>query len=170
MNLTHGQAAEWLHEYANQSHHRDVNAVILPSFTSLHTIGRIIHELKLDVAYGAQTVSEPKSGAFTGDISAGMLKALDCSYVLIGHSEQRRYHPEDDDRIADKARVIIDNNMIPIICIGETRLGREHGIGIDYALNQLADAVSLLSCDEMADVIIAYEPVWSVHWNRTCSH
>lgn len=162
MNLTHEQAAEWLHEYANQSHPDDVNAVILPSFTSLHTIGRIIHELDLNLAYGAQTVSEPKSGAFTGDISAGMLKALDCSYVLIGHSEQRRYHPEDDDRMADKARVIIDSNMIPIICVGETRLGREHGIGIDYALNQLADAVSLLSCDEMADVIIAYEPVWSI--------
>lgn len=169
MNLDHRQAAAWLKDYkdimnGNNADNAGIRPTIavLPSFTSLYTISMMSRDMGLDIGFGAQTVSEPKSGAFTGDVSAGMLSALDCDYVLIGHSEQRRYHPEDDDRIADKVRIVLDNNMTPIICIGETRLGREHGIGIDYALNQLAEAVALLDCNEITECIIAYEPVWSI--------
>lgn len=168
MNLDHHQAADWLKKYkktmdkTNADENHEIITAVLPSFTSLYTISRMSREMGLELGFGAQNVSEPKSGAFTGDISAVMLKALDCKYVLIGHSEQRRYHPEDDDRIADKVRVVLDNNMTPIICIGETRRGREHGIGIDYALNQLTEAISLIDNANMNECIIAYEPVWSI--------
>lgn len=168
MNLDHHEAADWMRAYAGmKADALDVDTGVLPSFTSLPTTVDIIHRLGLHVGVGAQTMGEPQSGAFTGDVSAGMLHALACDYVLLGHSEQRRNHPEDDDRIAVKTRIALDNGLAPIICIGETKLGREHGIGIDYALNQLAEAVGLLSCADMRTCIIAYEPVWSIGTGRT---
>lgn len=172
MNNDHTQAAKWLEtfvqsnqDWLNRKHEVEpakVDVAIMPSFTSLLKISEMAQERNLILEFGAQSVSEPKSGPFTGDISASMLAALKCKYVLIGHSEQRRYHPEDDETIAARVKVVLDNGMTPVVCIGETRLGREHGIGIDFALNQLGEAVSLLDADEAKKIIVAYEPVWSI--------
>ncbi|NEG95630.1 triose-phosphate isomerase [Bifidobacterium sp. SMB2] len=181
MNLDHVQARQWLLEYASSNtawQHRmeDADVVVnhveigvLPSFTSLLAIRDMARDTTLDpeLFFGAQNVSELDAGAYTGDISAQMLAALGCRYVLLGHSEQRRYHPEDDDKIDRKMRVVLDRGMTPIVCIGETKLGREDGIGIDYALNQLVSAVRLLSGEDMSRVIVAYEPVWSIGTGMT---
>ncbi|WP_338070170.1 triose-phosphate isomerase [Bifidobacterium simiarum] len=181
MNLDHVQAGQWLLEYAGsnegwanrmEASNTMVNRTeigVLPSFTSLLAIRDMARKTRMtsELYFGAQNVSELDAGAYTGDISAQMLAALDCRYVLVGHSEQRRYHPEDDDTIDQKVRVVLDAGMTPIICIGETKLGRDNGIGIDYALNQLVAAVRLLSAADMCKVIVAYEPVWSIGTGAT---
>ena len=176
MNLNHREAARWMVDYSGMNDDWEKRMAasgqpldrpeigILPPFTSIQSFIDTIDERGMDgeLAVGAQTVSDVAKGAYTGDISADMLSTLGCRYVLVGHSEQRRYHPEDDDTFATKMRVVLDNGMRPILCIGETALGREHGIGIDYALRQLAEAVSRMSCEDMTRVTIAYEPVWSI--------
>lgn len=176
MNLDHRQASEWLLDYSRidadwrrrvESEGLAVGPVevgVLPSFTSLLAVREMARKTHMGngIFVGAQNVSELDEGAYTGDISAGMLSALECRYVLLGHSEQRRYHPRDDDTIDRKVRVVLDYGMTPIICIGETRLGREQGRGIDYALNQLVSAVRGLSVADMRRVVVAYEPVWSI--------
>ena len=176
MNLDHRQAGQWLLEYSGSGQNwarrmeetgtvvNRVETGVLPSFTSLLAIHDMARKTDLngELFFGAQNVSELDAGAYTGDISAQMLAALDCRYVLLGHSEQRRYHPEDDEKIDRKMRVVLDSGMTPIVCIGETKLGRDDGIGIDYALNQLVSAVRLLSPEDMSKVIVAYEPVWSI--------
>lgn len=179
MNLTHVEAGDWLEAFVGSNHDwlgrlgrdeaaaTDVDIAVLPSYTSLLRISEMAAERGLKLEVGAQSVSTPKAGAFTGDVSAQMLRALGCRYVLIGHSEQRRYHPEDDGDIAERIGVVLGNEMTPILCIGETRLGREQGIGIDYALDQLASAVVRLGAEDMARVIVAYEPVWSIGTGRT---
>lgn len=181
MNLDHIQAVDWMKSYSKSNNGwmercktngmvtTPVELAVFPSFTSLGVISTMASKLAPGLGYGAQTISEPRSGAFTGDVSAGMLSALGCKYVILGHSEQRRYHPEDDGKIASKVKVVLDTGMQPIVCIGETKCGRDHGIGLDYALSQLADAVSLLSCDEMKKVIIAYEPVWAIGTGDTAT-
>lgn len=176
MNLNHREAAQWMVDYSGMNDAWEARMAasgqpldrpeigILPPFTSLQSFIETLDErgMKGRLNVGAQTVSDIAAGAYTGDISADMLSALGCRYVLVGHSEQRRYHPEDDDTFATKMRVVLDNGMRPILCIGETRTGREHGIGIDYALRQLGEAVSQMSCEDMTRVVVAYEPVWSI--------
>lgn len=176
MNLNHREAARWMIDYSGMNDNWEERVAasgqpldrpeisILPPFTSIQSFIDTIEDRGMGdrLSVGAQTVSDVSAGAYTGDVSADMLSALGCRYVLVGHSEQRRYHPEDDDTFATKMRVVLDNGMTPILCIGETALGRERGIGIDYALRQLGEAVSQLSCEEMQRVIVAYEPVWSI--------
>lgn len=167
MNLDHIQAVDWMKSYSKSNNGwmercktngmvtTPVELAVFPSFTSLGVISTMASKLAPGLGYGAQTISEPRSGAFTGDVSAGMLSALGCKYVILGHSEQRRYHPEDDGKIASKVKVVLDTGMQPIVCIGETKCGRDHGISLDYALSQLADAnhVASLAPDLLRDEI-----------------
>lgn len=146
----------------------DVTAGVAPSFTGIfETIQTVKNWRKQsgdDATFlvGAQTAISAEYGAYTGDVSPVMLAKMGCSFVILGHSEQRRYHPEDDDKIALKAKAALRAGLTPVICIGETALGRSEGIGVDYALSQLADAMSLLDCTEAAKIVIAYEPVWAI--------
>lgn len=163
MNIDHVQARQWLHAYHDADGKYAVDAAVLPSFTSLYTISALAKSMGLNnLSFGAQTVSDTDAGAFTGDVSASMLSALGCRYVLIGHSEQRRYHPEDDDRISSKVQAVLHEHMTPIICIGESKTERMQNPGITYPLIQLGEAIKGLTKDDMSDIIIAYEPVFSI--------
>lgn len=163
MNIDHVQASDWLHEYKKADGKYAVDAAVLPPFTSLYTISSLARTMGLThLSFGAQTVSDTDNGAFTGDISASMLSALDCRYVLIGHSEQRRYHPEDDDRISSKIHAVLHAGMTPIICIGESMRERENNPGIAYPLSQLSEALQGITSHDMDNIIIAYEPVFSI--------
>lgn len=140
----------------------DATVGIAPSFTSIDEARRAITSQSVSLLVGAQTAIAADYGAYTGDVSPAMLAQMGCGFVILGHSEQRRYHPEADDEIAAKAKAVIKAGMTPVICIGETAMGRVEGIGVDYALSQLADAMSMLDCHEASQVVIAYEPVWAI--------
>ena len=117
---------------------------------------------KLHVAYGAQSVSVTTQGAFTGDVSADMIAHLGCSYVIVGHSERRKYHPEDDANIVDQVRAVLAAGMQPILCVGESFEERRQGIELDFAVGQVRDVTRDLNEEQAAKLIVAYEPVWAI--------
>ncbi|KAA8820242.1 triose-phosphate isomerase [Bifidobacterium rousetti] len=141
---------------------RSVEVALFPSFTSLRSVQVLVEADKLRIHYGAQSVSVTDQGAFTGDISADMIAHLGCSYVIIGHSERRKYHPEDDANIVDQVRAVLAAGMQPILCVGESFEERRQGIELDFAVGQVHDVTRDLNEDEASRLIIAYEPVWAI--------
>ena len=120
------------------------------------------------VTWGAQDVSAHPSGAFTGEISAGMLREFQCRYALVGHSERRQYHQESDALVAAKAQQALAHGVTPIVCVGETLAEREAGRTMEVVKRQLAAVVHTLGhC--MTEVVVAYEPVWAIGTGRTAS-
>jgi triosephosphate isomerase len=117
---------------------------------------------KLRIRYGAQDVSAHDSGAYTGEISAGMLAKLGCSYVVVGHSERREYHAESDALVNAKAKKALAAGMTPIVCVGEGLEVRKEGRQVEHTLAQLDGSLEGLSADQVAGVVVAYEPVWAI--------
>ena len=142
---------------------------LFPSFTSLRSVQVLVEADKLHVAYGAQSVSVTTQGAFTGDVSADMIAHLGCSYVIVGHSERRKYHPEDDANIVDQVRAVLAAGMQPILCVGESYEERRKGIELDFAVGQVHDVTRDLSDEEASRLIVAYEPVWAIGTGRTAT-
>lgn len=136
-------------------------AVIVP-FTDIRTIQNLIEGDKLPISYGAQDVSVHTSGAFTGEVSAQMLAKLNCAYVVVGHSERREYHGETDELINAKAKQVIANDMTPIICVGEKLPIRAEGRHVEYVLTQIDGVLAGLTAEQVAGLVIAYEPVWAI--------
>ena len=135
---------------------------LMPSFTSLRSVQVAVESDNLKIRYGAQAVSVTSQGAFTGDVSADMIAHLGCSYVIVGHSERRKYHPEDDANIVDQVRAVLAAGMQPILCVGESYEERRKGIELDFAVGQVHDVTRDLSDEEAAKLIVAYEPVWAI--------
>lgn len=117
---------------------------------------------------GAQDVSAQSSGAYTGEVSAAMLKELGCSYALVGHSERRQYHGETDALVADKAKAALAVGITPIVCIGETLAEREAGRTEEVVKRQLA-AVIHTNGHCISEIVLAYEPVWAIGTGKTAS-
>lgn len=115
-----------------------------------------------NILLGAQNVSKTINGAYTGEISASQLKSYDVKYCIIGHSERRRYQKETNEEIGIKAKRLLDNDIIPILCIGETLEERDNNQTEQIIKNQLQEALSNLTEEEKNKLIIAYEPVWSI--------
>ena len=120
------------------------------------------------VDVGAQDVSAHASGAYTGEISAVMLKELGCRYAIVGHSERRQYHAETDAVVADKAKAALSAGITPIVCVGETLAEREAGRTQEVVKRQLA-AVIHVNGHCISEVVVAYEPVWAIGTGRTAS-
>ena len=118
------------------------------------------------VAWGAQDVSEHRSGAYTGDVSAGMLVEFGCRYAIVGHSERRQGHGETDARVAAKARAALTAGLTPIACVGETLDERERGDTEAIVRRQLAALIAVLGGDT-GRIVVAYEPVWAIGTGRT---
>ena len=116
---------------------------------------------------GAQDCSQYENGAYTGDISAKMLKDSACSYVILGHSERRQYHGETDEIVQKKAEAALENDLIPIICVGETEAEREDGRAEEVVLHQLQH--SLPPLNDFHQIAVAYEPVWAIGTGKTAS-
>lgn len=135
---------------------------LMPSFTSLRSVQVLVESDNLKIRYGAQAVSVTSQGAFTGDVSADMIAQLGCSYVIVGHSERRKYHPEDDANIVDQVRAVLAAGMQPILCVGESYEERRQGIELDYAVGQVHDVTRDLSDEEASRLVVAYEPVWAI--------
>jgi len=139
---------------------RDVEIVLIPPFTHLYLVKKEIEGTKIKL--GAQNMHWEEKGAFTGEISPLMLKEIGCSYVIIGHSERRKYFGENDETVNKKARSALLHGLSPIICIGETLEEREKGITMKVVENQLRASIKGISEEEILKTVIAYEPVWAI--------
>jgi triosephosphate isomerase len=120
------------------------------------------------VGWGAQDASAHRKGAFTGEVSAAMLRDLGCSHVIVGHSERRQYHGETSELVGDKAALVLEERMTPIVCIGETLAERESGRTEEVVVAQLDAALSRIG-DGIARSVVAYEPVWAIGTGRTAT-
>ena len=120
------------------------------------------------IALGAQDVSQHESGAYTGDVSAAMLKELGARYVIVGHSERRQYQGETDAQVAVKAQRALAAGLTPIVCVGETLREREQGETESVVGRQLS-AVIQLNGERLVDLVVAYEPVWAIGTGRTAT-
>lgn len=167
MNFDHLEATEFVRAFSKNLKrcHFDFNrceVALFPSFTSIRSVQVMVESEHLRIRYGAQAVSVTSQGAFTGDVSADMLAHLGCSYVIVGHSERRKYHPEDDANIVDQVRAVLAAGMQPILCVGESLEERRKGIELEFAVGQVHDVTRDLSDGESSKLIIAYEPVWAI--------
>ncbi|HKE47109.1 MAG TPA: triose-phosphate isomerase [Rhodanobacteraceae bacterium] len=121
------------------------------------------------VAFGAQDLSEHAQGAFTGEVSAAMLKDIGCAFVLAGHSERRQYHAESDDLVAKKFVAAQAAGLVPILCVGETLEERDGGTTEGVIARQLEAVVARAGIGAFAAAVVAYEPVWAIGTGRTAS-
>jgi triosephosphate isomerase len=167
MNLTHSEAVALVQKLAwiltDKKHdHSRTEVVVAPPFTDLRSVQTLVDGDHLSIRYAAQDVSEHDSGAFTGEISALMLAKLGCSYVIVGHSERREYHAETDDVVNRKARQAVGAGMTPIVCVGEGLDVRKAGEQVPYTVGQLDGSLAGFSPQEIASLVVAYEPVWAI--------
>ncbi|MFH1173321.1 MAG: triose-phosphate isomerase, partial [bacterium] len=139
---------------------KGVEIVICPSFISLQEVGAMIRKNNLKL--GAQDVFWEEKGAYTGEVSPLMLEEMGCEYVIVGHSERRKYLGETDEMIHRKTRVALEENLIPILCVGETFEERQEGSKDYVIIRQLTGALEGLSIKPDQQLVIAYEPVWVI--------
>ncbi|MBU0599182.1 triose-phosphate isomerase [bacterium] len=145
----------------------DVEVVICPSFTSLDPVAKLIK--KTNIKLGAQNVYFEKKGAYTGEISPLMLKDLGCDYVIVGHSERRKYCQEDNPMINLKIRAAIEADLFPILCVGENLEERIRGVHEEIVYIHITGGLLSLSKKEVERVTIAYEPVWAIGTGNTAT-
>lgn len=165
MNLDWKQGLSLVEELGEALREVDTEAVeaaVLPPFVNIRTVQTAVEAGKLPIAYGAQDISAHESGAFTGEISGSMLTALGCTYVAVGHSERREYHGEDEQVTGAKVKAALAVGLSPILCVGEPLEERKAGKQVEYTLAQLEGGIEGLSADEVAKVVVAYEPVWAI--------
>ena len=165
MNLDHQQAIALVQKVAwtlkDVAHDFDkVEVAVFPPFTDLRSVQTLIDADKLQITLGAQDLSKHDSGAYTGEVSGAFLTKLDVKYVLVGHSERRQYHDEDDDVIQAKVAASFKHNLIPIICVGETLEELEEYGAAAVPIRQLEKA--LAGHESMGEFVVAYEPVWAI--------
>lgn len=148
----------------NESEH---DVVIAPPFVYLSSAIAMAKDTKLKIS--AQNLSEHQSGAYTGEVSGGMLSNLNCAYVLVGHSERRQMFGETNELVAQKVQAALDNGLIPILCVGETLEERESDTWKEVVAKQLDAVVTLCGADAFSKVIVAYEPVWAIGTGKSAS-
>ena len=145
---------------------REVDVVLCPPFTALKVVGEVISDTLIKL--GAQNMHWAPEGAYTGEISANMLRDIYCHYVILGHSERRSFFGETDEIVNRKAKAALAANLTPIVCVGETLEQREAGQMKDVVTSQVQKSLADLGKD-LERVIVAYEPVWAIGTGRTAS-
>src|SRR5215472_10562423 len=139
-----------------------VDVAVLPAFTALRSVQTLVVGDKLRIIYGAQDISAHDEGAYTGEVSGPMLAKLGCSYVLAGHSERRQYHAEDDATVNAKVKAALRWELVPILCVGETLEVRRAGEQLEQCRSQLDGGLRGVKAEQVASMVIAYEPVWAI--------
>ena len=135
---------------------------MLPPFTDIRSVQTMVDGDRLQLKYGAQDISTQDDGAYTGEISASMLTKLGCSYVVVGHSERREHHSEDDALVNAKAHKTLASGMTPIVCVGEGLDVRKEGGQVEYTLAQIDGSLAGFTPEQIAGLVVAYEPVWAI--------
>ena len=172
MNLNHLEAIAHVQKIGFSLNDEDFNTVevaVLTPFTDLRSVQTLVDGDKLKIRYGAQDLSAHDKGAFTGEVSGTMLERLGCSYVCVGHSERRQFHAEDDAVVNAKTKAAIRNNLTPIVCVGEGLDIRKAGTHVEFTLAQVDGSLADLTAEQVADLVIAYEPVWAIGTAETAS-
>lgn len=141
--------------------------MVAPPFSSLHTASQLLQGN--NILLGAQNCYWEDQGAFTGEVSALMLKDIGCQYVILGHSERRQYFNETDENVNRKIRAVLKHNLLPIICVGETLEQRESGSTLKVVESQVRKALQGFSSEEADKFTIAYEPVWAIGTGRAAT-
>lgn len=165
MNLDHQQAIAlvqklaWMLNDANHDYSK-TEVAVFPPFTDLRTVQTLIDAEKFQIRLGAQDLSQHDSGAYTGDISGAFLRKLDVKYVIIGHSERRMYHKEDDELVHAKVAAAFKHDLVPVICVGETLEELEQFGQSAIPVAQLKKAITGHS--QVGEFVVAYEPVWAI--------
>jgi triosephosphate isomerase len=144
-----------------------VDILIAPPFTALSEVYRIV--AGTNVCLGAQNLFWEKEGAFTGEISPAMLKDAGCSHLIIGHSERRQYFGETDDTVNKKIRAAINFDLIPVLCVGETEKERDAGQTFYVLDKQIKKGLEGFSFEDVARLVVAYEPVWAIGTGKTAT-
>ncbi len=150
MNLNHQEAVVLVQKLAwtlsDKKHdYAKVEVAVLPPFTDIRSVQTLVDGDRLAIQYGAQDVSPHDSGAYTGEVSAGMLAKLGCSYAVVGHSERRQYHAESDEVVNAKAKKAIAAGITPIVCVGEGLEVRKEGRHVEHTLAQVEGSLAGLS-------------------------
>lgn len=146
---------------------KDVEVVVCPPFTALCQVSEALRGTGIGV--GAQDVYWVDEGAFTGEVSPAMLKEAGCSYVIIGHSERRQFFGEIDDNVNRKVKAVLERGLTPIMCVGERIEERESGITEKVIKTQTEAGLAGLTAEQVAGMVIAYEPVWAIGTGKTAS-
>ena len=172
LNLDHLEAIQLLQKI-NYSLPEDIEEnieiVLSPSFTSLRSLQTVISSDKLKIKLSSQNVSQYTSGAYTGEISASQLKKLDIEYAIVGHSERRTLFNEVDSVINDKVNRLIDSEIVPIFCFGESIDERKSGTYLNFIENQINEGLKGLRKDKVKKLVVAYEPIWAIGTGEVAS-
>ena len=172
LNLDHLEAIQ-LFQKLNYSLNADIDEkisiVVAPSHTSLRSIQTIIDADKLNIFLSSQDVSMFNDGAYTGEVSAHQLAKLNISYCIVGHSERRQHFNETDEFVNVKVNNLINKEITPIICFGESNDQRTEGNYMDFLLNQIENSTKGLRKDKVDEIIFAYEPIWAIGTGQNAS-
>lgn len=150
----------------------DVEIVICPPFTHLCTVAKLIakqHDEKEKIYLGAQNCADHASGAYTGEVSASMLKSVKCQYVILGHSERREYYHENNESLYAKIELALKEGLTPIFCVGERLEERESNRHFEVVSDQIKDVLYKLKGADASKIVIAYEPVWAIGTGKTAT-
>ena len=172
LNLDHLEAIQ-LFQKLNYSLNTDIDEkisiVVAPSHTSLRSIQTIIDADKLNIFLSSQDVSMFNDGAYTGEVSAHQLAKLNISYCIVGHSERRQHFNETDEFVNVKVNNVINKEITPIICFGESNDQRTDGNYMDFLINQIENSTKGLRKDKVDEIIFAYEPIWAIGTGQNAS-
>jgi triosephosphate isomerase (TIM) len=167
MNKTVAETTDFLATFLDRLPDNDTDVVICPPFTALEVAGRATEESRVMIA--AQNMHEGESGAYTGEVSAAMLTELEVEAVVLGHSERRQLFGETDEALARKVPAALAAGLTPILCVGENQAQREADQTADVLTGQIDAGLSEVPADELAKVVVAYEPIWAIGTGATAT-
>ena len=172
MNATHLETIQMVQKLSYRLDYADyqrVDVVVCPPFTALRSAQTVIESDHLQIRLGAQNVFWEDKGAYTGEIAPEMLAKLSVSYVIVGHSERREIFGETNEDVNRKVKAVLAADMIPILCVGETEEEREAGITEQKVGGQVRAGLEGLASEQIAGLVVAYEPIWAIGTGRTAS-
>ncbi len=165
MNLNHIEAIALVQKFAYTLTADDFAALeiaVIPPFTDIRSVQTLVDGDKIALKYGAQDLAVADKGAFTGEVSGAMLAKLGCTFVIVGHSERRANNGEDDQKVNLKVQAALRNGLTPILCVGEGLETRKAGEQVAFTLAQLDAALAGVASSDVANLVIAYEPIWAI--------
>ncbi|MBK5253088.1 MAG: triose-phosphate isomerase [Peptostreptococcaceae bacterium] len=167
MNKTTASAKKFANVLKSNKMHDEVELAVIAPYTQLQTLVSVLQNRPVMV--GAQNVFQETSGAYTGEISIDMLKEIDIDCCIIGHSERRQYFNETDDIVNKKLKLLLENDIRPIMCVGETLDIRKAGNAVGHIRSQLKNGLADINSDDIMNTTIAYEPIWAIGTGETAS-
>jgi triosephosphate isomerase (TIM) len=168
MNKSFDEGVQLVNEVLSRLNNKDTIVIFAPPYIHLKKVSELITDKK-NVFSAAQNCYWEKSGAYTGEVSASMIKSCGAKYVIIGHSERREYFKETDEQLAKKVTAALQSNLTPVFCCGEPLNIREANTHFDWVSKQIQNSLYHLNKDEVSKIVIAYEPIWAIGTGKTAT-